>query len=176
VLLDLMLPDGDGLDLADEIHAATTAPILMLSAKNAPHDVVEGLLRGGDGYMTKPYRVDELCARVLAMLRQESRRPPVGNLRRGQLTLDVMAGRAYLAGQDLLLTPQECALLQFFLRNEGRVVSYEEVYIAVWRQPLAGSLDALRAAVSKLRRKLEPGGFCIDMSRNTGYRFSWVGR
>jgi DNA-binding response OmpR family regulator len=174
VILDLMLPDGSGLDFAAEIQAKTNAPILMLTAKSALSDKLEGLKAGGVDYITKPYSVDELCVKVVSMLNMLARRDretAPKALVKGALILDTISGRACIAGEDLLFRPKEFALLLFLARREGQLVSAEEIYESVWRQPLAQDKRALAAAVSRLRKKLPGSGYTVISVYGSGYRF-----
>ena len=168
ILLDIQLPDGSGLDFVKEIRAVSAAPILMLTGLKDDADIVAGLLGGGDDYLTKPYRIDELHARVVAQIRRSEM---AQTLARGPITLDIVAGRALLNGDDMLLTPRDFSLLQFFIQNENRCMETNYVYEKIWRQPMAGDSQALGSAVSRLRKKLTGSGYTISVRYKNGYCF-----
>lgn len=173
IMLDITLPDGSGLDFVDEAHAVSHAPILILSARNTREEVIEGLQRGGDNYITKPYDPDDLCARVFAMLRREDdrRNEPPEKITCGAITLDLVAGRAEISGADMLLTGKEFALLSLFAQNEGRTMSAEYLYEKIWKQPMTGDDGAIKNIVYKLRKKLADTGYAITNERSEGYTF-----
>lgn len=171
VVLDILLPDGNGLEYIPELRETSPAPVLMLTSKRNYEDMVKGLTGGADDYMTKPYRVDELLARMVALLhRRETAR---GNavLTRGPLVLDTVAQRAFLNGEDILLQPREYAALHYLMQHEGEGVSAERLYETVWKLPANGSASAARTAVSRLRKKLEGSGYTITSGWGAGYCF-----
>lgn len=174
ILLDVMLPDGDGMDFCGEIRSQTTAHILFLTAKTELADIVRGLNLGGDDYITKPFHPKELLARVEAAVRRKAMEKS-RILKKGVLVLDLVALQAYVSDIDLLLQPKEFALLQLFVQNENKVMDAEGIYQKVWGRPLAGNKSALQAAVSKLRKKIAAAEYDIATVRNTGYLFrkSW---
>jgi DNA-binding response OmpR family regulator len=160
IVLDIMLPDGSGLDFMRDlrIHKLPTeagVPILLLTGLTTPEDVVRGLSSGGDDYLAKPYDFNVLAARIEALLRRTGRVPET--LTKGALRLDIIASRAYLDGNDLLLSPKEFALLLLMAQNEGRLLSTEYLSEAIWKQPLAADNGAVKTAVSRLRNKLGDG-------------------
>lgn len=121
VVLDIMLPDGDGVELCRELKEQYHTPILFLSALGESRDVVEGLRAGGDDYLAKPYDLEVLAARIEARLRQE--RAKSRYISYGSLRLDIFAGCAYLGSANLQLTQKEFAVLLLLVRNAGRTVS-----------------------------------------------------
>ena len=172
ILLDILLPDGNGLDFVPEIRAVTDVPILMLTSKREEADIVKGLLGGGDDYMTKPFRNEELCARIAALLRRAEMVKTHGRkVTKGLLKLDTLTGRAYLSGEDLLLTQKEFALLLMLAQNEGKLLPKEHLYETIWNQPMAGDDRAVRKQLSKVRSKLAGSGYSISVSRGEGYCF-----
>lgn len=176
VLLDLMLPDGSGLEFVQEIRRHTVAPVLMLTAMWEQKNRLEGLRAGGNDYITKPYNVEELCEKVVNMLELLDRageREQPNRVETGRLTLDLVSGRAFAGARDLLLTPKEFALLHYLMRNQGKTVPREMLYTQVWKQPMAGDVSALQKAVSSLRKKLRSDhtlGIDIETVRQMGYR------
>lgn len=172
LLLDILLPDGSGLDYCREIFGQNAPRILFLSAMNAPEDVIAGLRAGGDDYMTKPYLMQELLARVEALLRRTQIGQPVPeSLRVGSLELNGTAGRAYLAGQDLLLTHMEYTLLEYLARNMDRYLSAEELYQKLWDMEAVSDVRTVWEHISRLRKKLVAGTAAdIESVRGKGYR------
>ena len=172
ILLDVMMPDGSGLQFCREIRPSTAAHILFLTAKSEHDSIVCGLENGGDDYIIKPFHPEELLARVDAVMRRRKMPNSTGPmLIKGLLKLDIMAAQAFVDGENLSLTPKEFSLLLFFAQNEGRVVRAEAVYKTIWNAPLTSDKNALQTAVSKLRQKVEHAGFSIDALRGQGYIF-----
>jgi DNA-binding response OmpR family regulator len=169
VVLDLFLPDGDGLTLIQTIRNETSASIIILSAKGQKEDIVKGLQTGSDDYITKPYDIDEFCARVTAALR---RKDHLDILENGRIKLDIASNRAYLDGDDLLLTPKQFSLLLIFIKNAGKVLSPEFLYESIWKQPIQGEIGALWRQISNLKAKIEKAEIIhISTVRGKGYVF-----
>lgn len=169
IVLDIMLPDGSGLDFMSGLRRHSKLPILLLTGLTTPEDVVRGLTAGGDDYLAKPYDFGVFLARVEALLRRAEQIPE--KLTRGRLSLDVAAGVAALDGTDLLLTQKEFALLLIFTQNVERFISAEYLYEKVWSQPMAGDSQALKKTIHNLRKKLENTGWRIEWCRGEGYCF-----
>jgi DNA-binding response OmpR family regulator len=171
VVLDIMMPDGSGLDFLGELRKTCAAPVLFLTAKVERDDVLGGLRAGGNDYITKPYDIDEFRERVAAFMRlaRDMRHPP-RKIRLGEMELDILSNRAFLKGRDMLLSQKEFGALLFLARNEERNISAEELYEAVWGAGLEGDATALRSAISRLRVKLADGGYRILAERGIGYR------
>lgn len=175
LVLDIGLPDGSGLAFCEEIRPTTSAPVLFLTALDEKSEIIEGLVAGGNDYITKPYDVNEFLARVKAQLRlaQMNRREAENakTLSRGPLTLDMVALRAFLNGTDMLLSAREFSVLLYLLKNEGRTLSPNEIYEGAWRQPLAGNISALWKCISRLKTKLSSCEKQISLMnfRNQGY-------
>ena len=167
IVLDIMLPDGSGLDFMGEIRQSSKVPILLLTGLTTPEDVVRGLTAGGDDYLAKPYDFGVLMARVEALLRRAEQIPE--KLTRDRLILDVAANVAKLDGTDLLLTQKEFAMLLIFTQNEERFISTEYLYEKVWKQPMAGDSQSLKKTVHRLREKIKDSGWHIEFSRGEGY-------
>jgi len=172
ILLDVELPDGNGIDFCEEIRNKTAAHILFLTSKIEHENMVRGFKFGGDDYITKPFHLDELLARIdAAMRRRMIDKKPVQTITKGTLTLDIMATQAFIGGEDLALTPKVFSLLLLLVQNEGNILSAEFVYESVWNAPLIGNKSAMQTAVSKLRQKLELSDYRIDFLRGNGYIF-----
>ncbi len=169
IVLDIMLPDGSGLDFMRELRQRSNIPILLLTGLTAPEDVVRGLSEGGDDYLTKPYDFNILLARLEALLRRSGRVPDA--LQKGALSLDVMAGQATVNGGNILLTRNEFSLLLFLAQNEGSPIDTAAIYERVWKQPMAEDDGAIKNAVYKLRKKLSGSGYTVVNTRGEGYCF-----
>lgn len=180
LVLDIRLPDGSGLSFCEEIRPATSAPVLFLTALDEKSEIIEGLVAGGNDYITKPYDVDELLARVKAQLRlaQINRLAAEQSktIKRGPLTLDTVAMRAYLKGEDMLLSGREFSVLLYLVKNEGKTLSAEQLYEGAWNQPMAGNASALWKCISRLKGKLavSDGWVVLTNFRNEGYMLELV--
>ncbi len=175
IVLDLGLPDGDGLTLCRELRSAgTPTPILILTARDAVAARIAGLDSGADDYMLKPFDLGELLARLRALARRGSRPPQHERLRIGDLVLDTRSQEAYCHGMLLPLTTREYALLEFMTRRAGQVITRMEIAEHVWDNsydPLSNVIDVY---VRRLRAKLAPSG-CEDViktRRGAGYVLS----
>lgn len=174
-LVDVGLPDGDGLDLVrDLLQSAPLLPVIVLTARAEEADVVVGLHAGAVDYITKPFRLAELLARVSAHLRLAGARdvPPEAQ-RVGDLRLDTAAHRLWVGEQEVLLRPKEYALLARLMVDAGRLVTREQLLTDVWDEHWFGSGKTLDVHMAGLRRKLgeRPGELSrITAVRGVGYR------
>ena len=168
-VLDIMLPDGSGLDFMAELRQHSQVPILLLTGLTTPEDIVRGLTAGGDDYLAKPYDFGVLLARVEALLRRAQQVPEC--IHKGRLRLDVTADVATLDGADLLLSQKEFSLLLIFVQNEKRFISAEYLYEKVWKQPMSGNSNTLKTMINRLREKIKSCGYRIEWSRGEGYCF-----
>ena len=181
ILLDIVLPDGDGIHFCGEIFDSVTSHIIFLTAKAEQEDRIKGLEYGGDDYITKPFKLEEMLARVGAAMRRrekEAKKLPVQTVTRGPLTLDVVANRALLYGVDMGLKPKEFSLLFVLVQNEGRDISTKELYETAWHLPANDDTRTLWQHISKLRKKLstsDDGLFSIESVYGAGYRFDFHG-
>jgi DNA-binding response OmpR family regulator len=173
VLLDLGLPDIDGIEVCRRLRAAHPGlAILILTARDQELDVVAGLDAGADDYLVKPFRLAELLARVRAHVRRVAAAAPdlpAPALRVGDVVLDVAARRAWRDGDELDLRPKEFDLLALLVREAGRVVTRERIMHDVWDTDWLGSTRTLDTHVLALRGKLGPDA--IATLRGVGYRF-----
>ncbi|KAB2342962.1 response regulator transcription factor [Actinomadura rudentiformis] len=171
VLLDLGLPDGDGLDVCRELRTRTDVPIIVISARSDETDRVVGLEIGADDYVSKPFGVREVIARIRAVMRRA--RPPQGDAagpdRYGRLTVDRKAARAHLDGKEVQLTPKEYDLLAFLTEEPGALMTREQIMEAVWDAHWFGPTKTLDVHVAALRRKLA-GAIRIETVRGVGFR------
>ncbi|MDE3069927.1 MAG: response regulator transcription factor [Acidobacteriota bacterium] len=177
VLLDLMLPDADGCDLARELRAASDVPIIMLTARGSEADRVLGL-DVADDYVVKPFALAETIARIRAVLRRSRRQASTATRwSAGEVAIDTAARRVWRAGSELSLTRKEFDLLARLLREPGCVVTREDLMNDVWDVNWFGSTKTLDVHMASLRRKLgegRGGRECIDTVRGVGYRFAAV--
>jgi len=155
VILDLVLPDARGTDVCKELRAWTSVPIIILSVVGDEHEKVAALDAGADDYVTKPFGVDELLARLRAALRRAEPSPePILSI--GELRIDLEARDVTFAGKTVQLTPHEYSLLTLLARNEGKLLTHQAILREVWGRAYADESHYLHVYVSQLRRKLEP--------------------
>jgi two-component system, OmpR family, response regulator RegX3 len=174
VLLDLMLPDADGQELARELRASSDVPIIMVTARGSEADRVVGL-DIADDYVVKPFPLAETVARIRAVLRRSRKQAPNAQLSGGGVTIDTSARRAWRAGEELALTRKEFDLLARLLHEPGQVVTREDLMSDVWDVNWFGSTKTLDVHMAALRRKLgeDPSGpGRIETVRGVGYRFA----
>jgi two-component system OmpR family response regulator len=151
-----MLPLRDGLSLIAEIRRQKiNTPVIILSAKRSVDDRVKGLQTGGDDYLTKPFAFSELFARVQALMRRATATPETTRLTVGDLTMDLLAREVTRSGQRIELQPREFSLLEYLMRNAGRVVSKTMIMEHVWDYNFDPQTNVIEARVSKLRDKIE---------------------
>ena len=176
VVLDVMLPKLDGFEVCRILRRETAVPIIMLTAKTDEVDKVVGLELGADDYVTKPFSMRELLARVRALLRRAERSPQAENesITTGDLTVDVTKRLVSRAGRALALKPKEYELLAFLARNRGRAFTREQILSQVWGYDFAGDTRTVDVHVRWLREKIEDEPSKptrLITVRGTGYRF-----
>ena len=171
VLLDIKLPDMNGLDVLREVRAQSSLPLIILSGFGTDRDRVNALEAGADDYMAKPFSPEELVARVKALIRRVKWTPqPETRLRVRQLELDMPRRQAFINGERLHLTPIEYGILVTLMREAGQIVSHDDMLRAVWGENYRGDYSVLRVNVSRLRQKLE------DNPRRPSYIVTVPGR
>ena len=177
-VLDIGLPDGSGLTLCRELHEASDAPILFLTGRSSTDDKITGLQAGGDYYMTKPYDKDEFLAVVQSLLRRTGRMREMlhlaSNITKGTLTLKVDERRAYVGGIDAELTSKEFSVLLLLVQNEGKELTYKQLYESVWETQMNKDSSALRQQISRIKKKLGEDcseDFSIFNEHGIGYTF-----
>jgi two-component system OmpR family response regulator len=155
-IVDLMLPKIDGLAVIDALRRrGQMMPVLILSAKRSVDDRVNGLQAGGDDYLTKPFAFAELLARVQALLRRATRAPEATTLTVADLTLDLLTRKVTRRGEVIELRPREFALLEYLMRNAGRVVSKTMILSHVWEYNFDPQTNIVDVVVSRLRDKID---------------------
>jgi two-component system, OmpR family, response regulator RegX3 len=183
VLLDLMLPKLSGVDVCRHIRARSTVPIIMVTAKDSEVDAVVGLEVGADDYVTKPYRLRELVARVRAVLRRSTGRedgdPSAEVLEVGDVTLNPGRHEVTVRSQVVALPLREFELLELLLTNAGRVLTRDVLIDRVWGHDYVGDTKTLDVHIKRLRSKIEPdpsNPTRITTIRGLGYRYETPGR
>ncbi len=155
-VVDVMLPRRDGLSVIEELRRkGVVTPVLILSAKRSVDDRVRGLQAGGDDYLTKPFAFAELLARVQALVRRASRTPEPTTLTVEDLVLDLLSRRVTRAGTVVDLRPREFALLEYLMRNAGKVVSKTMILSHVWEYNFDPQTNIVDVLVSRLRDKVD---------------------
>jgi two-component system OmpR family response regulator len=170
IVLDVMLPDMDGFEVCRRLRAdGHDVPVIFLTARDTPSDTVTGLTLGGDDYVTKPFSIDALVARVRAVLRRTT--PAADDvLRIADLELDETRWTVRRAEIDVELSPTEFRLLAYLMRNAGRVLSRDQLLENVWGWAHSGNSQVVETYISYLRRKLDPlGPALIHTQRGVGY-------
>ncbi|RRC95917.1 response regulator transcription factor [Schaalia canis] len=174
IVLDVMLPDMDGFTVTRRLReAGISIPVLFLTARDDMRDKIQGLTVGGDDYVTKPFGLEEVVARIRAILRRTmASSNDDGTLRVGDLVLDEDAHEVRRAGVDIDLSPTEFKLLRYLMINEGRVVSKMQILDHVWEYDWDGEAAIVESYISYLRRKLAvegASGDLIQTKRGVGY-------
>jgi two-component system, OmpR family, KDP operon response regulator KdpE len=173
-IIDLMLPDGSGVELARRLREWSTMPILVLSAVGEEEAKVEALEAGADDYVTKPFGTRELVARLGAALRRAGDAPGEPALEVDGLRVDLNDRVVQRDGEEIHLTPIEFDLLRTLVRHRGRLMTHRALLIEVWGPQYAEDTQVLRAHIANLRRKIEPSGErrYIRTEPGIGYRFA----
>ena len=173
ILLDVLMPDGSGYDFCAEIRGLTAAPIIYLTCMGRDEDAVRGFALGGDDYVSKPYSLDVLSARIAASLRR-SGLVNAGRIEKPPLVIDHLSGHVTLGGQEIQLSQKEKQLLSFMICNAGLEFSVAELFEAVWGAGEPGG--TVRNHISNLRKKLSDANgneyFEISLTYNKGYTFT----
>ena len=155
-IVDIMLPKLDGLSVIETLRERKiNLPVVILSARRSLDDRVKGLQQGGDDYLTKPFAFSELLARVQALLRRASNTPEATSLTVADLTIDLLARTVVRAGHKIVLQPKEFSLLEYLMRNAGRVVSKTMIMERVWDYSFDPQTNVVEARISRLRDKVE---------------------
>ncbi|MFT4231342.1 MAG: response regulator transcription factor [Leucobacter sp.] len=172
IILDVMLPDMNGFSVTKRLRSAGyTAPIIFLTAKDDTEDKVEGLTVGGDDYVTKPFSLDEIIARIKAVLRRTIQEDEESVLAVGPITMDQDTHEVTVAGTSVELSPTEFKLLRYLMQNANRVLSKAQILDHVWEYDFNGDAGIVESYISYLRRKLDPltEESLIQTKRGFGY-------
>jgi DNA-binding response OmpR family regulator len=174
VVLDLMLPELDGLTVCRSLRQHSDVPILILTARTGELDKIVGLESGADDYLTKPFSLGELQARIRALLRRAGSAQASDELRANDLWLNLVSRRAFLEGKELVLSPKEFSLLAELMRHQGAVLSRDLLLTRVWGYDFYGDTRTVDVHVRWLREKIEQDAsrpVRIMTVRGIGYRF-----
>ena len=169
IILDIHLPDGNGLEFLKELRKTSAIPVIALTNDSKEEDVVRGLNSGCDDYVTKPYTFKLLYARIEALMRRSGQLPET--FIKGSLVIDMLSRAARFDGVDLGLTARESDLLFLLAQNTGVVLNAEFIYERIWRQPMVDDKNAFRIAIARLRKKIVSAGHDIFTIRGKGYVF-----
>jgi two-component system KDP operon response regulator KdpE len=174
-IVDLLLPDGDGIELCRRLREWSAMPIIVLSAVGEEDEKVRALRAGADDYITKPFGRNELVARLEAVLRRVSPEPQQSMVTIAGLEIDLAAHAVRRDGEEIHLTPTEFELLRVFVRNRGRLLTHRALLTEVWGLEYADDVTVLRGQIANLRRKIEPGSGArrhyVRTEPGIGYRF-----
>ena len=179
IILDVMLPDIDGFQILQKIRDTSNIPVLMLTAKSSEEDKVFGLRLGADDYLTKPFGINELLARVNSLIRRYTTLNPftadIDSISLKDMVIDKLNRTVTVKDIPVLLTGKEFDLLLFLASNKGRVFTKKQIYSQVWEEEYAFDDSNIMSLISKLRKKIEPDPdhpFYILTVRGVGYRFN----
>ena len=179
IILDVMLPDTDGFQILQKIRDTSNIPVLMLTAKSSEEDKVFGLRLGADDYLTKPFGINELLARVNSLIRRYTTLNPftadIDSISLKDMVIDKLNRTVTVNDIPVLLTGKEFDLLLFLASNKGRVFTKKQIYSQVWEEEYAFDDSNIMSFISKLRKKIEPDPdhpFYILTVRGVGYRFN----
>ena len=179
IILDVMLPDIDGFQILQKIRDTSNIPVLMLTAKSSEEDKVFGLRLGADDYLTKPFGINELLARVNSLIRRYTTLNPftadIDSISLKDMVIDKLNRTVTVKDIPVLLTGKEFDLLLFLASNKGRVFTKKQIYSQVWEEEYAFDDSNIMSFISKLRKKIEPdpdNPFYILTVRGVGYRFN----
>ena len=169
IVLDVMLPDGDGIDLCRRLKTEYDIPIIFLSALGKNENIINGLRSGGDDYLSKPYDIKILLARVEARLRAAASSKRF--IRYGDLKIDTLSALVYYKNTDLGLTQKEYLVLVTLVKNLGKIISKEELFKNIWGAEPGSDLNALYTTISRLNKKLDKAGagLMATASHREGY-------
>jgi DNA-binding response OmpR family regulator len=180
IVLDVMLPEMDGFHILERIRSVSTVPVLMLTAKTASTDKVNGLRSGADDYLTKPFDVEEFTARVLSLIRRyttlnngSDEEPHLLSFQ--NLTIDLDTRIVYIGDGQIELHAKEFDILCYLARNQGRILTKQQIFEEIWQEPYAYDDNNIMGYISKLRKQIEPdpnNPTYIQTVKGVGYRFS----
>ena len=174
VLLDIMMPEMDGFAVLEKIRSFSSVPVILLTARSQSEDKVRGLNMGADDYLTKPFAIEEVFARVKAVLRRTASHAVAAapRITVGTVCLDLAENRVFACGQEVRLTGTEFRLFTLLMQQAGRVLTHEYLLEEIWGPEYVGDIEYLRVAIARIRAKLRRAGApegCIRTYSGVGY-------
>jgi len=169
IILDIHLPDGNGLDFLRELRQTSMIPVIALTNNKEERDIVEGLASGCDDYIPKPYTFPILYARIEALLRRAAHIPQVTE--KSGFTFDMIGNSVSFKGEDLGIRKRGFDVLYFLAQHEDKILSAEQIYEQVWKQKMIGDNKALKNAIYDLRESIKGTGYAIASAYGKGYVF-----
>jgi DNA-binding response OmpR family regulator len=176
LLLDILLPRLDGWSVLEAIRSKSSLPVIMLSALDGTDDVIKGLALGADDYLSKPFELRELDARIEALMRRIEKPQLANNVQSGPIRIDERTKRVFVNAEEVALSPKEFALLKLLMSEYGRVFSNQEIIAAIWKDSSRAATADVKQYIHLLRHKLEQGLGGQQIIRNAkgfGYRLVW---
>ncbi|WP_371381074.1 response regulator transcription factor [Sporomusa aerivorans] len=163
ILLDIMMPELDGLEVLKRLRTFSNVPVIILTARGDSTDKVRGLNMGADDYLTKPFALDELFARVQAVLRRSANREAnnhvTSEIRNGEVTVNLAQRRIWLGNREMKLTETEYKLFSLLMVNAGKVMTHEQLLSDIWGSEYRDDVDYLRVAIARIRQKIKNAEF-----------------
>jgi DNA-binding response OmpR family regulator len=173
LILDIMMPEMDGLEVLTQLKKEIDIPVILLSAKGRDIDKVIGLQIGADDYMSKPFSMDELIARVYAHLRREHRRDKTKEiLQLGNIELNKSTFQAFVSGKTADFSTKEFLILSYLIENKGQVLTREQIYEAVWKDAYGGDMTTVTVHIKNIRSKLGHESNLLETVWGVGYRMT----
>ncbi|MBS4888852.1 DNA-binding response regulator [Anaerococcus sp. HMSC075B03] len=173
LILDIMLPEKDGIEILKEVREFSDIPIIMLTAKNDEYDKVLGLESGADDYITKPFSILELISRIKAVLRRSEKKDSE-HLSYKNIRVNIKKRTAKIDGEKIDLTYKEFEMLLLFLSNIGNVITREDFLLKIWGYDYEGETRTVDVHIASLRNKLKSAGLHIKTVRNLGYKLGEI--
>lgn len=173
LILDIMLPEKDGIEILKEVREFSDIPIIMLTAKNDEYDKVLGLESGADDYITKPFSILELISRIKAVLRRSEKKDSE-HLYYKNIRVNIKKRTAKIDGEKIDLTYKEFEMLLLFLSNIGNVITREDFLLKIWGYDYEGETRTVDVHIASLRNKLKSAGIHIKTVRNLGYKLGEI--
>ncbi len=173
LILDIMLPEKDGIEILKEVREFSDIPVIMLTAKNDEYDKVLGLESGADDYITKPFSILELISRIKAVLRRSEKKDSE-HLSYKNIRVNIKKRTAKIDGEKIDLTYKEFEMLLLFLSNIGNVITREDFLLKIWGYDYEGETRTVDVHIASLRNKLKSAGVHIKTVRNLGYKLGEI--
>ena len=170
ILLDVMLPERDGFSVCREIRQSSDVPVFFITARVLEEDELNGYAVGADDYVTKPFSLPVLYAKVMAMMGRLRGERPADRIRRGDVEVNLQTRRVTICGEELSLPPKEWEILSFFLENPNRTFTREQLLIRFWGYDFEGNERVVDNHIKKLRKVLAGSNCIIRTVRKSGYR------